>query len=692
MIKLFFIVAGVMLAAAGYGAEIKRYFPKRQQDYFYPLGFAALLMLLQFAYYPAMFGHWSSDYEHIVSCLILLVGLCFSVRNYRFIKAELWRGSSVWIVLAFSVFLLVFYFTNLQLPYSDSQMYLNYMSQNINTSHINLFHLWTGEIGKEWDAIYLFQGYYHFGSFLSWLCQWWAKDSLANITVQTWGLGMLYSLVSSGFLVNFCYALTQHKGKRCLLLLLGLLYINFYYWRVAFSFYGNTFRTLFIAAHLYYLYYYFQEDNRHYRFLCMTLSFAGLATSSSYLFIAFAMDYALMVFLFKQKGEGAIAEMADFVLPLVIYALALFSRTHLLFALGASVFALAYYTLRKKKVLQTISRKMEGFLQCYTYRIFVFGAAFLLAAGGAVYYFLVNPHYEYNYAHYFQNHQLYDMIKDYFCLYSGKTQTLVNVFRYIGIFLLWRSHKKTPAIHFAKIYVGVILFVFLNPLSTVAIAKLFASNVYYRTFDALFNPFTELVIGFFCLEKFYDQRYGKALSILLVSYLLVYAHGFSFYSAYAGEYGEYVHEEILAKYKMNYADYEAASFFQKEISTHKKSQGQWRVISHVEGLRTFVPEVWQVFTLREYYYPQERINEEFYQQARNHYSYGKYPETDFSSACRYLQRFQIDYLLIETANNPDYDIEVSKCSAKIYENDRFHIYRFFPIFEPLSATSYNAYR
>lgn len=679
MMVLIVCLLVVLMASAGFGAQLRQYFPKLKEEYFFPLGFALLLMILQLVYYPAMFFHWSSTYEHVVSLLVLLVGCGLTIRHICLIKQELWRKRSCWLLLSFGVFLLVFYHSSIEIAYSDSQMYLNYMSQNVHASKINLFHIWTGQWGKEWDSIYLFQAYYHFGSFLSWLVN--QLGSLEFITIQTWGLGILYSLTSAGFLVNFAYRLGKDFFRTSLLCLFGLLYLNFYYWRVAFAFYGNTFRTMYIAAHLYYLYLYFKEDEK-YKWLCVILSFAGIATSSSYLFIAFAMNYALMTFLFWYKGKGSIAEMADFVLPMVLYAFALFSRGNFWIAVLLGLLAIIYYVFRKQSFMLRWIEKWEVFLQKHSFTIFLFGAAVLLAIGGAIYYFVLNPHYEYNYRHYFQNHQLYDMIKDYFFVYSGKTQKVLNLLRWGAVILLLLSKREDNYVLFAKKYIWVLLLVFLSPLSTVAIAKLMASNVYYRTFDALFNPFTEMLLFMIWLDRCVSTRQGKMLVVCVVVYLLVYAHLFSFLNAYAGEYGQYVHQAILPKYKLDYESYDAAKYFTQEIKQQaSKEDGQWRVISHVEGLRTFVPDVWQIFTLREYYYANERINAEFYEQARNHYSYETYLPTDFSSACQYVKRFAVDYLLIEYHNNPDFDIEIAKCSQQIYENSRFRIYRYLSEFE-----------
>ena len=47
-----------------------------------------------------------------------------------------------------------------------------------------------------------------------------------------------------------------------------------------------------------------------------------------------------------------------------------------------------------------------------------------------------------------------------------------------------------------------------------------------------------------------------------------------------------------------------------------------------------------------------------------------------SSACTYIERFDVDYAIVEWFQNWDFDIEVSKCGELFYSNDTFHLYRF----------------
>lgn len=82
MIFLALVIGIVLLASAGFAMAMKKYFPKSREEYFLPIGFACLLSLLQFGYYPAMFFHWHSRYEHFLTLLVLLVGLVLAF-HYR---------------------------------------------------------------------------------------------------------------------------------------------------------------------------------------------------------------------------------------------------------------------------------------------------------------------------------------------------------------------------------------------------------------------------------------------------------------------------------------------------------------------------------------------------------------------------------------------------------------------------------
>lgn len=668
-----------LFVSTAYGTCLNSKINFKLKGFVTPIGFAFFMMLLQLSYYPAMLFNLSSTYEHIASIIIYFIGIILGIKNIRLVLKEYFDKKILIIGISFLVFLIVFYQCYIDISFSDSQMYLNYMSQNINNDHINMFNLWTGEVGKEWDTIYLFQGYYHFGSFICWLVNsmfylFGIGNFVENITIQTWGLGSIYSIISSMLIYDFANYFKKNSWMKWIMMLFGLFYLNFFYWRVAFSYYGNTFRTIYTCALLFYLYRYFQEERYDFKYICIIISFAGIAFSSSYLFISFAIMYALMVYMFKTKRRNSIREMADFVLPILIYALACFYKDNTFLFITGIVLAPLYFILRNRPFMIRITDSIEEFLHRYGTNIFVYLVSLLFMVGGAIYYFFINPGYEYNYMHYFQNHQNYDMIKDYFFIYTGRSQNLVNIMRWIGVILLFAIKDDNKGHRFLKCMFIVMFIVFLNPLNVIAISKLFASNVYYRTFDVIFNPLTEMYFIMLILNK-WNKKYMYVIMSLFSIYMIFYAHAVSHINENSGEYGYYLHRNVMPKYKMTYDNYDAIKAFQKEIEDVDLGR-QIRVISHAEGLRIFEPEVHQIFTARELYYPNERINMEFYEQARNHYPWETYYDTDFSSACAYIDRFEVDYVIVEWLQNWDFDIEVSKCGKLFYQNETFHLYSF----------------
>ena len=678
MIRIGLVVLLVLLVSTSYGAMLNKRLNFKLNDFVTPIGFALLMMLLQFVYYPAMLFNLSSDYEHIVSVVIFVLGIFFALKNYKEIINEYLNPKSIIIALSFAVFVLVFYQCYIDISYSDAPMYLNYMSQNIDIKQINMFNLWTGEKGAEWDTIYLFQGYYHFGSFISWLVNidhylLGANLAVDNIVIQTWGLGMLYSFMSSMLIYNFASYFKLNKWSKYLILVFGLFYLNFFYWRVALSFYGNTFRTIYTCALMFYLYRYFKEERIDFKWICVIIGFAGISFSSSFLFISFSVMYALMVYIFYTKRRNSIMEMADFVLPILVYALACFYKDNtMLFTIGI-IAASLYFLLRDKAFMLKITDTIEGFLNKNAIQIFVYGVATTLAIGGAIYYFVINPGYEYNYAHYFQEHSNYDMIKDFFFIYSGRSEKLVNVLRWLGVFLLFTDKSDDKGIKFFKYLFLVLFIVFLSPLSVIGISKLIASNVYYRTFDVVFNPLTEMLFIVLVLKRFNKKWLYYGLSLFVI-YMVTYAHIGSQINHYTGEYGFHINREVLPKYKISQYDYDVIKALQYEVEMHEDED--LRVISHADGLRTFIPDAYQIFTTYQLYYPGTRVNEEFFQQAQRRYSYMNYTYNHFANVCEHMEKYQVDYAIVSWYENVDLDIELSKCGELLYTNDVYKLYKF----------------
>lgn len=671
-----------VLVSTSYGVLLNKKLNKAINNFVTPIGFCLLIALLQLLYYPAQLFNWPSIYIHIVSLIVFLFGIGYGIIHYKEIFKEYFNKRTIIIGVSFIIFIVVYYLCYIDIAASDSQMYLNYMSQNINIDHINMFKLWTGEYGQEWDTIYLFQGYYHLGSFLCFLAN---IDSyilgsslhVANITIQIWVLGALYSVVSSMLIYNFVDYFKKKGLVRWLMLAFGLLYENFFYWRIALSFYGNTFRTILICALIFYLYRYFKEENNNLKYVCILINFAGLACSSSYLFISFEVMYALMVYMFTKKGKGTIAEMADFVLPIVIYACCYFAKEKsAIYGIVIAIFACLYYAFRKNNKVIKVTDKIETFLQKYAFKIFVLGMFLAFAIGGAIYYLFINPDYYYGYWHWFDNHPGYDMIKDFFFVYTDLPNNIVNVFRWLGLGILLFAKWEDEGMKYLKHLMITVWLVFLNPLVVIAVSALFASNVYYRAFDIVFNPLTEMLFILFVVEKIKFKFVKPVLAVFVIG-ICIYAHVGSFLSTQTGEYGFFLNRDVIPKCKITGATYNIIEQFSDEIKDKGYSNhDQAKIISHAEGLRTFEPQVYEVFTPRQDHDGRDIPSDELFAQARNHYPWNDYGDIDYSTACKLIDENEIDYAIVEYWQNPEYDEALKECGTQVGHNDTFVIYKF----------------
>ncbi|MFI3284688.1 MAG: DUF6077 domain-containing protein [Erysipelotrichaceae bacterium] len=670
MIVLLLMLALTLLVSFGIGIEVFTRLQIEKNTFSMPVGFVSFIALLQVFYYPVQFFNLSFNYIIFFSILVYGLGFVLMIKNIKLIIQEIFSWSTLYIGLAFLVFFFCFYHMFIDIEFSDSQMYINYIAQNVNIDQLNMFNLYTGETGYEWEGIYLFQGYYHFGSFLCYVVT--SLSSLSNITIITYGLGILYSLVSSCFLVSMLNALEiKNKLVYHSLMIFTLLYSNFYYWRVAFSYYGNTYRTLIITMLIFYIYQWFKYDNKSYKYLLIILLAGGIATSSSFLFISFATLICLTIYLFYYKKENAFIDMSLIVIPILVYAIALFIKEGGLLGYLLAFAATVYYLGIIFKFINPLVKMIETFIFNHAKLIFfVITPIFLVLF--SLYINLYRPDYLYNYAYWFKDYQEFDMIIDYRFIYSNPIVFMMNIIRWLGVILLLIS--KEEKYQWFKMIAVVILVLFANPLVTTSIAYFIASNVFYRIIEVLFNPFTEAILILIILEKFSYHKmavYGMSLILLFVTGI---NHYFGFTSNSWGTYTFYIEggKDTMPLYKINWYEYDVIQQFD-EVATDQNADDKLVVLSHTDALRSFRPDVQQIFTARDYFYFYSRIDENFYRIARDRYEWEEYPDGPYEDACMYIQRYDTDYIIIRHHANQDYDTYSDMCSETIYENDQYKL-------------------
>ncbi|MBR2677399.1 MAG: hypothetical protein IKE28_10860 [Solobacterium sp.] len=670
---------GVFLLSA-MGIHLFRILNAEPRGFSLPAGLAFFFALLQIGYYPVQIFHGPFKLILFITAAVLLYALYCLIREWKAVIKELFQWKTLWILAGTAAFLAVFYLCYIDLEYSDSPMYLNYIAQNIGIDRLNLFNLYTGVKGQEWDGLYLYQGYYHFVSAYITILNLPARlgigSGVETLKGTVWGMGLLYSLVSGALIINILNILpVKSKWMKGVFAVFALFYLNLYYWRVVFAFYGNTYRSLLITFLMFAIYE--REAGAVSRkastVLLMLISFAGIACSSSYLFVSFAVLSIYAAYRFLSKEEGSLYDMSLIVLPLAVYASVAIRRSSKAgYAIG--LFFLLYYAFCRTKPVQKLLSVIEQFLIRYAKIIFI-GIIPGLCMAFALYLHITKPDYLYGYSYYFNNHQNYDMVKDYFFVYSTWYDNIINVLRWLGLILFCKQavRREDKYLRTASL-LG--LLVFMNPLCTPTIAWFIASNVFYRTWEILFNPLSELLFFSAIVLELREQKWAEtALSVCLILVVLV-SNTLALRGEKDAAYGFYIagaDENYRKVEKMDRYGLETVLELQKALEEEPIEDRQPIVISQAEGTRVYLPNVVQLVTARDEYYSDTRVNEELYQIAKRHHPWDTEDHPEYEKTCSLLKQYDVDYIIVRYWENPDFDEAANACAFDIYQNSYFRL-------------------
>ena len=295
----------------------------------------------------------------------------------------------------------------------------------------------------------------------------------------------------------------------------------------------------------------------------------------------------------------------------------------------------------------------------------------------AAYVNFFKPDYLYDYAYYFNNHQDYDMVKDYYFIYSHIFDNILNIIRWIGVILiLWKAQSEEQ--NYIKSLFVMMLILFLNPFATTAVAYLIASNVFYRTVEVLFNPFTEMLILLAVIQWLDHREWIKRMLLVILCVEIVVGHVASYLDSDWGLYTFHVNggKTVNPIYKISDEEIEAIHVLEGLIERDQNQfndEHQPTIISHAEGVRTFLPNVYQIFTARDYYYIWNRVDWIFYDLARRHYDWEAPATEDYARSCGYLDYYDVDYLIIQYWENPEFDEATDACAITEITTSKFKI-------------------
>ena len=682
MIKIFFVVGFILWLSTTVGNIVANKFNLDNITYKAPLGFALILFTLQLLYYPIQLFNLSSFWIHFLTFTLFSVIFIFSFTTFKLNIKQYLRFDTLWFLLYLGIFLWVLYKSALDITYADGQMYLNYIAQNIDNPNLNNFNLWTGLVGSEFVTVYLFQGYYHFaGSFILFVNSFYTYSGIGgnidNIVISVWGLGTLYAVISGLLIIDMAnYIKTKNDYIKHIAIFFSIFYVNFYYWKTAFAFYGNTWRSLFMAMMIYYFYRLVKENNPNYRYLIAIIFGASLAASSSSLFIGFSILLGIAYYYYSVENSKAFQDTSIIGLPMVMFVLAVVYKDHIKVLPYLLILTIVYYSTFKIKQVEKYITYFNKFISKYHKIIFLVIIPFIAIVYSFIHMFYLEPDYIWSLRHYFNNHANYDMVKNYFFMYSNNVDNIVTSLRWAGLLIVVLIYRNDNGNKYLLRHFLLLAVFFLNPLTTSFISKMFASNVYYRAFESLFNVFTEMLLIVSIFNYFWSRKFIRYLLTGLVLFVVLFSHYDSLFNKSGlSQYGLFIREgeTIDPIYKLKPLEIEAIRAF-KNIVKENVDNEQITIVSHADGLRTFIPEIYVVFTARQHWSSWDRIDQDFYQVAMNWHGWEVRNENiDYSKSCEYLVKYDIDYVINEVWYNFEFNNAIEQCTYVLFENYEYKV-------------------
>ncbi|MBQ1447242.1 MAG: hypothetical protein IIZ14_08315 [Solobacterium sp.] len=668
----------ILLLSEGLGTWFLDRLKLQKKGFSAPYGFALMLGTLQMLYYPAQILHLSFLWIILPSALVLCFAACATLLRIKDVLKGLLRPQSAAVLITAVLFFLVLRQCSVDMNFADSSAYLNYIAMNINADHLNLYDITNGLRGSEWLVLYSYQGFYHFGSFLCWLTDlpYWLGHAAYQIPVMTisiWLLGIIYNVLSTMVIIDTVDRLRfKDYGFKILLLVFLLYYSNFAYWDISFAFYGNTFRNLFIMVMIRVIMVWLDDGQEKLKYLIPFILAAGLACSSSYLFMGFAVLYALAAHLFRIRRENALYDMTTFIIPMVLYACTFLIANHgKLAGLVLLVYAL-YLVLRRHPAVKKVVETVDMFFGDHCTLIFFILVPLIFVIGSAIITYL-GKNVLVTYATYLDDFTGIDMTRDFLFLHAGWLENLLNLCRWGGYFLLLKKTDRTEGEGYLKDLAVLLMIFFLNPLCIVMLEATMTGHVFYRNFLTLFNPLTEAVFFTLVYDRVKEYTAGRwGMKAVLCTAVLLGNLGSWYPSLYKGQYWIYIRDGKMEDpyHKVEPDEYNALQAL-IALDRENPKEGQTVLLSHSGSTLVYMPDAYQIFTPRNEWFVS--VDEDFFNIARRHFSWREEGNPHYERTCEYIEQYGVDYILDQYWENAAFDEAADGCSVIVYDGSKYRV-------------------
>lgn len=642
------------------------------------LGFLTWLSILfiisQFLDLDSISSYWLFQIFLIVTTILVLV--CFRSFHFSYNLKE------VGIIVTYTLLLVILstrYTLGEQL--GDNVFLFTLVSKNINTPLLNNFDLVSGYVfeGVAGSAAKDALTFFHFNSFVLHyfykIKEMFSSEYIPAYLLYMWVNNILFYFFSSSIIISIIRIMKVKIWTSILIVLFSGLFIGSYYYNITLPHFGVTYLGLGVSLSLLLIWEYLEKRQIGYVISLVFVFFAMNSMASAGMLMTSFISFGFISILIIQNDESSLLFASLLLIPIAVFA----NQVKVLITVPL------FIPIITGLILVFIILNYIKYAKMFIYKYFkiillFFWVSYIITS------IIFVPDYFEKILHFSDIKENYDRVRDFFS-FTNFYQTLLNLLHYILLINLLLN-KKTR--YFGLIFLIIILF-FINPLSYPLLYK-YTEWLYHRSYFTLFN-ITSISFGIFATINNLEGLkviLKKTIKIILTIAIIF----FTFTNITTYENIIYIPgEDFSPLYKMNRQQIDILLKLYYEVQMNNKKNT--RVISQIYGTLMIVPDIYHyMFTVsdRRYWIPDEpELFPELYKMMYTPVFPGddgpRY-DMDYSRLCYVLGQEveKIDYLLLDntlttfdsaTGNWVPMHWFARACSEKIYENERYTLYKYW---------------
>lgn len=508
------IVAVLLLSGYFYGKLFERFFKSLKNVDCTVLGVFFIVSVFQLEVYWGVSTMASTDVAYWLLLIVVFAGPVVCLCTWTNVLPS-WKHL---------VSLLLGIFITIVLCISSSKMTTNniyfdtiqYLSQTLESSEADYFGWLTWPSGYSIGLDYLhdYNGYcYLWGMILKMVktFNFFEYDGLYT-PIYIWGATILYGMCLSNLVVSSANVLQKKMGWKWKTLIICVAFISPYYtnyWNTTLGFFGNTIRTVMVGYACLIIYQLLKKRGLLDFIPLLFVYWAGICFSSSSLFLeAFLCAGLFFALCFAKEKRWKV--WIGFVIscyPVLHYGLLIVTGSayswwlYFVMALvGIGILCLIVWLLRNHLDIA-----------CKVGRILLPVAFVGIAALS-----LLKSSFGYEY--FFERRSEGDMTVN-MTSHTDTKELIRNIIFYVSLACIFVNFKRNKRF---KIFLLILLLLFLNPLVQPFVSTALTDSVYSRSFDLLTNPFT-LSFLICNIDSFISLLpVNLVLNMILAGFLVIY--------------------------------------------------------------------------------------------------------------------------------------------------------------------------